>query len=152
MRLYHATYLTNVPAILRDGLLPNQKPNWTGYDLDDKVFLAFNPETGEDFLSESETYDGQRIAIIEVNADALDLDRFVYDWNNYCTKEQDIVSVAYEGKIPPTALRLLPEPEKANVSLTEFGDLKYGDEHANRIFWILADVFDEEVEVDEEEN
>lgn len=146
MRLYHATYLTNVPSILKNGLVPNQKPNWPGYDLDDKVFLAFNPETAEDFLSESETYDGQKIAIIEVNADALDLDRFVYDWNNYCTEDRDITSVVYEGKIPPTALRLLPESEKPNVPFTEFGDLEYGDARSNSIFWILADTFDEEVE------
>lgn len=147
MRLYHATYADNVPSILRDGLLPNQKPNWPGYDLDDKVFLAFNPEAAEDFLSEAETYDGQRIAIIEVNADALDLDRIAYDWNNRCVEDRDITSVAYEGQIPPTALRLLPESERLTVPLTEFGDLAHGDERATRIFWILADVFYEEVEV-----
>ena len=61
-------------------------------------------------------------------------------------EERDITSVAYEGKILPTALRLLPESERLAVPLTEFGDLKHGDERATRIFWILADVFDEEVE------
>jgi hypothetical protein len=146
MRLYHATYADNVPSILRDGLLPDKTHNWSGYYLEGQVFLAFNPETAEDFLSESETYDGQKIAIIEVNADALDLDRFAYDWNNRCVEERDITSVAYEGKILPTALRLLPESERLAVPLTEFGDLKHGDERATRIFWILADVFDEEVE------
>lgn len=146
MRLYHATYADNVPSILRDGLLPNQKHNWSGYYLEGQVFLAFNPETAEDFLSESETYDGQKIAIIEVNADALDLDRFAYDWNNYCTEDRDITSVVYEGKIPPTALRLLSEAEKSNVPFTEFGDLEHGDARSNSIFWILADTFDEEVE------
>lgn len=147
MRLYHATYSSNVPSILRDGLLPDQKHNWSGYYLEGQVFLAFNPETAEDFLSESGTYDGQKIAIIEVNADALDLDRFAYDWNNHCVEEQDITSVAYEGKIPPTALRLLSESERLTVPLTEFGDLEHGDSRSTRIFWILADVFYEQVEV-----
>lgn len=147
MRLYHATYFSNVPSILQNGLLPDQKHNWSGYYLEGQVFLTFNPETAEDFLSESETYDGQKIAIIEVNADALDLDHFAYDWNNRCVEEQDITSVAYEGKIPPTALRLLPESERLTVPLTEFGDLEHGDSRSTRIFWILADVFDEQVEV-----
>lgn len=93
------------------------------------------------------TYDGQKIAIIEVNADALNLDRFAYDWNNRCVEDQDITSVAYEGNIPPTSLRLRPESERVAVPLTEFGDLKHGDERATRIYWILADVFDEQVEV-----
>lgn len=151
MRLYHATYFSNVPSILRDGLLPDKKHNWSGYYLEGQVFLAFNPETAEDFLSESETYDGQKIAIIEVNADALDL-RFAYDWNNRCVEEQDITSVAYEGKIPPTALRLLPESERLTVPHTKFGDLAHGDERSIKIFWILADVFDEQVEIPEKEN
>lgn len=151
MRLYHATYTNNVSSILKNGLIPNQKHNWIGYDLDDKVFLAFNPEIAEDFLSESNTYHNQQITIIEVNADLLDLDSFTYDWNNFCTNEEDITSVVYEGRIPPIALRLLSESEKVNVPLIGFEDLKRGDDRSNSIFGILKRTFDEEVIPEDDE-
>lgn len=145
MKLYHATYTRNIPSIIANGLRPCRKHNWNGYYLEGKVFLAFDPAVAEDYLTVSETYDGDPISILEIDSNDIDIDRIKYDWNNRCEIEADINSVAYEGII--RTFRIMQEEDLMAITQpVQFEDLEHEDADAQRIFWILADVFDEQVE------
>ena len=147
MKLYHATYAKTLASIQKNGLKPNMPHNWGvglyGYDLSDKIFLSFSPAVSEDYLSTSDTYkEDEDIIVLEIDTKDIDLNKCEYDWNNRCECTEDINSVAYEGTI--TKFRVLTDWK--DISGAEIDAMKYGDEDAQRLYWILCDTFDEEVE------
>lgn len=145
MKLYHATYTESVPSIMANGLRPCSRHNWDGgYDLEGKVFLAFDPAVAEDYLTAANTYDGSPISILEIDSKNINIDKIGYDWNNCCESEADINSIAYAGVI--RKFRIMQEDDLMAITQpVQFADLGHGDDDAQRIYWIIADVFDEQV-------
>lgn len=144
MKLYHATYTKNITSIAANGLRPCNKHNWYGYDLEDKVFLAFDPEVAEDYLTVADAYDGCSVSILEIDTKDIDIDKIEYDWNNRCEKEADINSIAYKGIIK--TFHIMQDGDLISIRQpVQFVDLEHGDEDAQRIYWMIADVFDEQV-------
>lgn len=63
------------------------------------VYLALSPEAAEDFFTSSDLYDGSEFIVLKINSDILDFSKIHYDFNNFCEKLNDIISIVYEGPI-----------------------------------------------------
>ena len=144
MRLYHATFSSNLDSIRKSGIEPNHPTNWPGYDEADKVYFAFDPSTAVDYLKESERYHGQSIAVLEVDTKDMDFSRVEYDWNVHCEYYEDINSLAYCGTVKRFAVLPDDDFDGYRRCLIDVGEDE--DEDAGEIYDMLSEAFDNEVE------
>ena len=139
MYLYHATSVKNKESIERNGLLIGCKSNWEDIYTSDAIFLAVNPDIAEDYVTASDTYNGEEIIVYQVDINDIDQSKVYYDWNNLCEYSQEINSVKYKGNILPELLNLAKECDQ------EIEDFK-----GTLLYDRVMRTFDEEVETNME--
>lgn len=146
MTLYHATYKENVEKIMREGLRRNQPVNFQGMSMEGMLYFAFDPEAAISFIESADTYEGQEIAVLSVDTADLELNKINYDWNNRCEYHENIISLAYSGDVPASALSKLNQDEIAAAPYVTIDDMETLDDDSNTIWNKLLDIFEEEVE------
>ena len=141
--LYHATSISNLDSILKNGLLIHPpKHNWSDMYLEGIIYLAFSANVAEDYFYASDKTDDD-IALLKIKESDLDTKYIYYDWNNRCEYTEDINSIEYRHDIPANKLIVVNnvknEPEQ---DIYDFEDTV--------LFDIITRVFDEEVETNKE--
>lgn len=117
MKLYHATFNTRVPSILKTGLggpKAAQHPNWVySKDRPNYVCFAVDPDQAEDFLENSteqlvsqDDYESG-YTIFEIDTETnLYFGKFILDPNVLLDDGEEPYSYAYLGVIPPQYLKI----------------------------------------------
>ena len=142
--LYHATYEDRMHSILTNGLLPNQKKNWKGMDMNNKLYLAFDPCVAEYFVKSSDFYNNKKICILEIDTKDLDLNCIDYDWNVRCTNENEIVTCTYDK--PIYRFKYVKESHVRYDNTCNIFELQQIDVDGKQIADYLLDYFEENVE------
>lgn len=149
--LYHATHKSNLNDILNDGILTNPpNHNWDGMDMQEKIYLAFDPEVALDYAinssaAEKNEWEEKDFVILQIYVDKLDQSKMSYDWNNRCEYSGDINSVAYGDVISPDCIRVFGKGSTQGLEGHVLEDYK-GTEMYERIMT----TFEEEVETNKE--
>lgn len=107
--LYHATYACYLQSILDEGLGAKQPKNWD-FSEDGRVYFAYDRDVAESFAEISEEAPSEvlksGIVILVVNEADLDGNKFYPDRNMLMDEEENAVSIAYQGVIPPSLLKV----------------------------------------------
>jgi len=135
MYLYHATSIKNKQSIDKHGLLIGCKSNWQDIYTSEAIYLAVDPDVAEDYVTASDTYNGEEVIVYQVDINDIDQSKVYYDWNNRCEYSSEINSVEYRDNIPPKFLSPAKERDQ------EIEDFK-----GTLLYERVMRVFDEEVE------
>ena len=117
MKLYHATYQKYLPNILRCGLVPREPYETSSYEgqtYQHGVYLAYDENVAEDFANCADNIPNEisdHVVVLEIDATKLNPDKIHAD-ENVLPDEDDpdkIISVCYDGVIPPEAISVLYE-------------------------------------------
>ena len=146
MTLYHATTKDHLPSILEHGLIINSPANWEGMYLASKLYFAFDPQVSIDYVETSDTYDNKEIVVLKVDTKNLNIDNISYDWNNSCSRYNEINSIAYSKSISPEYIDIVENDEIDSLPPINFSDLLHMDNDAIEIYDKIYDTFWYEVE------
>lgn len=143
LKLYHATSIKNLEAIESEGLKRGCPSNFKGINMDNCLYLAFNPDAAIWYAKHADSYKDEELVVFSIALSDLDPDTIWYDWNNRCEYEKDIDSIAYGKDIP--IVHLMSDDEIRTADKNQLDAFKGTD-----LYEIVTDVFYNYVETNKE--